>query len=176
MHQRNNAIKGKPRSITFVACPFIVLFLVLIAISFVSQQLFAQASEKKVKEIKVINNKIVSSATILSKLKMQEGLEFSENILNEERIQLMRKNAIIINTARGSLIDEKALLKALKNKDIAGAALDVYREEPLKDTELINCMDNLVLTPHIASQTIENQVNAATMIAEKISDFLKKFK
>jgi len=93
----------------------------------------------------------------------------TENILNEERMKLMRKDAIIINTARGSLID-------LKNKDIAGAALDVYREEPLKDSELITCEDNLILTPHIASQTIENQVDAATMIADKISDFLKKYK
>jgi outer membrane protein insertion porin family len=85
MHQRNNAIKGKPRSIAFCGIyPSIVLFLILISISFVNQQLFAQASKKKVKEIKVINNKIVSSATILSKLKMQEGLEFSEDILNED--------------------------------------------------------------------------------------------
>ena len=54
------------------------------------------------------------------------------NIINEERINLMRKDAILINTARGNLIDDKVLLKALKNKDIAGAALYVYREEPLK--------------------------------------------
>ncbi|MFX0035366.1 MAG: hydroxyacid dehydrogenase [Candidatus Hermodarchaeota archaeon] len=98
----------------------------------------------------------------------------TENLINEKRITLMRKDAIIINTARGNLIDEKALLKALKNKDIAGAALDVYREEPLKDQELISWDENLVLTPHIASQSIENQTAAATMIAEKISNFLKK--
>ncbi|MFX1320049.1 MAG: hydroxyacid dehydrogenase [Promethearchaeota archaeon] len=98
----------------------------------------------------------------------------TENMINEDRIKLMRKDAIIINTARGNLIDEKALLKALKNKDIAGAALDVYREEPLKDQELINWDENLVLTPHIASQSIENQTAAATMIAKKMSDFLKK--
>ncbi|TET59771.1 MAG: hydroxyacid dehydrogenase [Promethearchaeota archaeon] len=95
------------------------------------------------------------------------------NIINEERINLMRKDSILINTARGNLIDNKALLKALKNKDIAGAALDVYREEPLKDQELINWRENLILTPHIASQSIENQTAAATMIAEKISNFLK---
>ena len=100
----------------------------------------------------------------------------TENLINENRIKLMRKDAIIINTARGNLIDEKALLKALKNKDIAGAALDVYREEPLKDQELINWDENLVLTPHIASQSIENQIAAATMIAEKMSDFLKNIK
>ena len=98
----------------------------------------------------------------------------TENMINEDRIKLMRKDAIIINTARGNLIDEKALLKALKNKDIAGAALDVYREEPLKDQELINWDENLILTPHIASQSIENQTAAATMIAKKMSDFLKK--
>ncbi|MFX1314713.1 MAG: hydroxyacid dehydrogenase [Promethearchaeota archaeon] len=98
----------------------------------------------------------------------------TENIINEDRINLMRKDAIIINTARGNLIDEKALLKALKNKTIAGAALDVYREEPLKDQELIDWDENLILTPHIASQSIENQTAAATMIAEKMSVFLKK--
>lgn len=98
----------------------------------------------------------------------------TENIINEERIKLMRKDAIIVNTARGTLIDEKALIKALKNKDISGAALDVFREEPLKDQGLITCQDNLILTPHIASQTIENQTDAATIIAEKISKFLKK--
>ena len=96
------------------------------------------------------------------------------NIINEERINLMRKDAILINTARGNLIDDKVLLKALKNKDIAGAALDVYREEPLKNQELIDWKENLILTPHIASQSIENQTAAATMIAEKMSNFLKK--
>ena len=95
------------------------------------------------------------------------------DIINKERINLMRKDAILINTARGNLIDDKALLKALKNKDIAGAALDVYREEPLKNQELITWKENLILTPHIASQSIENQIAAATMIAEKISNFLK---
>ncbi len=98
----------------------------------------------------------------------------TENIINEDRITMMRKDAILINTARGNLIDNKALLKALKNKTIAGAALDVYHEEPLKDQELINWNENLVLTPHIASQSIENQTAAATMIAEKMSNFLKK--
>jgi len=97
----------------------------------------------------------------------------TENIINEERIKLMRKDSILINTARGNLIEEKALLNALKNQDIAGAALDVYRDEPLKDQELIKYNENLVLTPHIASQSIENQTAAAIMVAEKMSNFLK---
>ncbi len=97
----------------------------------------------------------------------------TENIINQERIKLMRKDAILINTARGNLIDDNALLNALKNKEIAGAALDVYREEPLKNEDLIKWNENLVLTPHIASQSIENQTAAATMVAEKIVNFLK---
>jgi D-3-phosphoglycerate dehydrogenase len=96
------------------------------------------------------------------------------NLINQERLGLMRKDAILINTARGNLIDEDALLNALKNKDIAGAALDVYLEEPIKNEGLINWNENLILTPHIASQSIENQTEAATMIAEKMSNFLKK--
>ncbi len=97
----------------------------------------------------------------------------TDNILSENRIKLMRKEAVIINTARGSLIDEKALLDALKNNHIAGAALDVYREEPLKDTSLMEYDENLILTPHIASQTIENQIEAATTVAKKMCEYLK---
>ena len=99
----------------------------------------------------------------------------TEGLINEESINLMQKDAILINTARGSLINEKDLLQALNNKKIAGAALDVYREEPLKNQELIDWDENLIITPHIASQSIENQTAAATMIAEKMSDFLRNY-
>jgi D-3-phosphoglycerate dehydrogenase len=98
----------------------------------------------------------------------------TENTINEKRLKMMKKNTLVINTARGNLVDEAALIKALKNKEIGGAALDVYREEPLKNMELCNCEDNLILTPHIASQTIETQTQASLMIAEKVSAFLKK--
>jgi len=97
----------------------------------------------------------------------------TENILDAGKFKLINENSIIINTARGKLIDDNALLEALKNGKIAGAALDVYREEPLKNEEFINYKGNLILTPHIASQSKENQVQAAVMIAEKISNFLK---
>jgi D-3-phosphoglycerate dehydrogenase len=97
----------------------------------------------------------------------------TENIINENSLKLMKKEAIVINTARGGLIDETALVKALENGDIAGAALDVYKEEPLKDEVLINCKKNLILTPHIGSQTKETQIQASVQIAEKISAYLK---
>ena len=97
----------------------------------------------------------------------------TENTIDERRIGLMNKKAILINTARGTLVDENALIEALKNKKIGGAALDVYREEPLKNMDLCSCEENLVLTPHIGSQTEETQIQASIMIAEKISDYLK---
>jgi phosphoglycerate dehydrogenase-like enzyme len=97
----------------------------------------------------------------------------TENIVNESTLKLMKKSAVLINTARGQLIDEKALITALKEEQIAGAALDVYRKEPLDNEDLQKLKKILILTPHIASQSKENQVAAATMIAEKMVSFLK---
>ncbi|MFX1323946.1 MAG: hydroxyacid dehydrogenase [Promethearchaeota archaeon] len=96
----------------------------------------------------------------------------TERTIDERRLKLMRKETIIINTARGNLIDEDALVVALQNNQIGGAALDVYREEPLTNMDLCNCEENLILTPHIGSQTYETQIQASIMIAEKISDYL----
>ncbi len=97
----------------------------------------------------------------------------TENTINERRLNLMNEKTIIINTARGSLIDEGALIKALKNNIIGGAALDVYWKEPLENKELYSIKNNLIILPHLGSQTQETQIQASVMIAEKISDFLK---
>ncbi|TKJ26273.1 MAG: 3-phosphoglycerate dehydrogenase [Promethearchaeota archaeon Loki_b31] len=131
-----------------------------------------------VEEAKNIGCKIYSSIDDLLKDAQIVSLHLpvtsqTENTINATNIKLMNKKSILINTARGKLIEEKALIDALVNKEIGGAALDVFREEPLKDTNLINCEGNLILTPHIGAQTIETQVYAATKIAEKMSNFLK---
>jgi len=97
----------------------------------------------------------------------------TENLINENRLKLMNKNTILINTSRGQLIDEDALVKALKNKEIGGAGLDVFREEPLNNKELMEIKDNLILTPHLGSTTKETQLDAAVMIAELMSYYLK---
>ena len=133
---------------------------------------------KAVEEAKSMGCKIYSSIDELLKEAQIISLHLpatpqTENTINTENIKLMRNDSILINTARGQLIEEKALLDALVKKEIGGAALDVYREEPLKDMDLINCEGNLILTPHIGSQTIETQVYAATKIAEKMSNYLK---
>jgi D-3-phosphoglycerate dehydrogenase len=100
--------------------------------------------------------------------------EQTKNMINEKRLKLMNKSTVIINTARGALIDEAALIKSLKNGEIGGAALDVFREEPLKNEDLYNIGENLILTPHIGSSTVETQVSAAVGVAEKISQYLKE--
>ncbi|MBN1213936.1 MAG: hydroxyacid dehydrogenase [Candidatus Lokiarchaeota archaeon] len=99
--------------------------------------------------------------------------ENTENIIDDMQLNLMNKSTLIVNTARGTLINEKALLDALNNGKIGGAALDVFRKEPLDNLDLCNCINNLILTPHIGSQTIETQIEASTGIALKIVNFLK---
>ena len=97
----------------------------------------------------------------------------THHMISEEEIRLMKKGAYLINTSRGAIVDEKALLEALKSGKLGGAALDVYEEEPPRDLTLIR-MPSFVCTAHIGAQTEEAQKAAATLIAEKIIDSLKK--
>ena len=80
--------------------------------------------------------------------------ESTKNFMNEERLQLLKSNAIFINLARGGLIDEDVLKKMVLEKRIAGAALDVFEIEPPIDKELLT-MDNVLVTPHIGGSTEE---------------------
>lgn len=79
------------------------------------------------------------------------------HLMNEERFKLMKKSAFIINTARGDIIDEKALVNALVNKEIAGAGLDVFETEPNLPAEL-KTMENVVSFPHLGSATSETRI------------------
>jgi len=94
------------------------------------------------------------------------------HMIGSEEFQLMKKGAILVNTSRGAVVDEKALLTALKSGKIGGAALDVYEVEPPRDLELIR-LPNAVCTAHIGAQTKEAQNMAAIMIAEKVINSLK---
>ena len=78
----------------------------------------------------------------------------TNNILNKDRLQMLRKDAILINLARGGLLDESALKKILSEKNIAGAALDVFSVEPPIDTDFAH-LDNVLITPHIGGSTEE---------------------
>jgi len=98
--------------------------------------------------------------------------EQTKNLISEREFSLMKPQARIINCARGGIIDESALYKALKEKKIAGAALDVYEKEPPpKDSPLFE-LDNIVLSPHLGASTEEAQVNVAVEIAECVRDAL----
>ena len=134
-----------------------------------------QNAKKKAQEFGYIVHhsidELIQDALIVS-LHIPATIE-TENTIDERRLKLMNENTLIINTARGKLIDEEALIRALKNKAIGGAALDVYREEPLKNEKLWKCEENLILTPHIGSQTEETQMLASVMIAEKIIKYFK---
>ncbi len=79
----------------------------------------------------------------------------------------MKKTAYLINTARGAVIDESALVSALRNKRIAGAGLDVYEDEPQLKPGLA-FLENVVLTPHLGSATIETRAKMSIMAAENI--------
>ncbi len=91
----------------------------------------------------------------------------TRHLINAERLKIMKPTAYLINTSRGPVIDEKALVEALKDKVIAGAALDVYENEPALTPGLVD-LENIVLTPHIASATKETRDKMAEMAAKNI--------
>lgn len=95
------------------------------------------------------------------------------NMLDAPMLAKMKPGARLVNCARGGLIDEAALAEALKEERIAGAALDVYGNEPLEaDSPLRSVGKNLILTPHLGASTEEAQVNVAIDVAEQIRDVL----
>jgi glyoxylate reductase len=96
----------------------------------------------------------------------------TRHMIGEEELKMMKRNAILINTSRGAVIDEKALIKALKEKWIFGAGLDVYEHEP-KVSEELKKMDNVVLEPHIGSATLETRTKMAIIAAENLITSLK---
>jgi glyoxylate reductase len=95
------------------------------------------------------------------------------HLIDEQKINRMKKDAILINTARGKIVDEKALIRALKEKRIAGAGLDVFEIEPLpSDSELLE-LENVVLSPHRGSASIETRSVMAELAAKNLIAVLK---
>jgi D-3-phosphoglycerate dehydrogenase len=93
------------------------------------------------------------------------------NILSAEAIAKTKPGVRIINCARGGLVDEEALAAALKSGHVAGAAFDVFKEEPATENPLFN-LPNVVCTPHLGAATTEAQENVALQVAEQMSDYL----
>lgn len=95
------------------------------------------------------------------------------HMINEEKLKLMKKNSIIINTARGAVIDTNALVKALNEGWIAGAGIEVFEEEPIPPNHPLTAFKNVVLTPHIGSATYEARHAMAEKVAENLITFIK---
>ena len=96
--------------------------------------------------------------------------EDTYHLIGDRELSLMKKTAYLINTSRGPVVDEKALYNALKERKIAGAAIDVYENEP-RFTEGLEKLDNIVMTSHIASATIQTRQLMSYKAAQNIIDF-----
>jgi D-3-phosphoglycerate dehydrogenase len=100
-------------------------------------------------------------------------IDSTRKMIAEKQLRAMKKSAFIVNCARGSVIDEKALTKALKERWIAGAALDVLEEEPPSRDNPLLSLDNVVVTPHIAWNTREATEKSQKAIREEITRIIK---
>lgn len=97
----------------------------------------------------------------------------TKHMINKDTLSLMKPTAFIINTSRGALIDEKALVEALKNQTIAGAGLDVQEEEPPKEDSPLYQLDNVILTPHMGWKGLETRQRLVSILASNIKAYLE---
>lgn len=95
----------------------------------------------------------------------------THHLIGEQELNRMKRSAFLINVARGPVVDEEALVHALRERSIAGCALDVFEYEPAIEPELI-AMSNVVIVPHIGSATVETREKMALMVVEDILDVL----
>ena len=124
----------------------------------------------KVNAVKVSTEKLISESDIISlHTKLNDE---TKNMLNKNTIASMKKTAVIVNCARGGLINESDLKDALNNDVIAGAAIDVYEKEPATENVMFGAK-NLLLTPHLGASSKEAQSNVAIDVANQVADYLK---
>ena len=127
-----------------------------------------KAQEMKVEKIEEVEDLLARADFVTLHLPKTEK---TANILNADRIAKMKKGARLINCARGGLVDEAAVRAALDSGALAGAAFDVFAEEPAKDNVLFGA-PNFVATPHLGAATTEAQENVALQVAEQMADYL----
>ncbi|MCW3991908.1 MAG: D-glycerate dehydrogenase [Candidatus Bathyarchaeota archaeon] len=100
-------------------------------------------------------------------------LPSTRGLMGEEELEMMKPTAVIINTSRGPVVNQEALVEALENGRIAGAALDVFEAEPIPLDDRLLEMENVVVTPHIASATWETRRKMAESCVESVREFLE---
>jgi D-3-phosphoglycerate dehydrogenase len=94
-------------------------------------------------------------------------------MIGQEQLRRMKPGAFLVNTARGHIVDEVALEKALRQGQIAGAAMDVFAEEPPRKEHPLLSLDNFVATPHVAGATEESMGRMATELADEVLRVLR---
>jgi (S)-sulfolactate dehydrogenase len=99
-------------------------------------------------------------------------VESTRNLADARRLALMKPDAILVNTARGGIVDEAALAAALRARRVGAAAIDVFADEPLAAGSPLADAPNLLLTPHIAGVTAESNARVSAMIAERVGEIL----
>jgi (S)-sulfolactate dehydrogenase len=99
-------------------------------------------------------------------------LDSTRHLINAERLALMKAHAVLINTARGGVVDEQALAEALRARRLGGAALDVFEQEPLPAAPHFAGCPNLILTPHIAGVSTESNERVSSLIAQRVLEAL----
>ena len=97
----------------------------------------------------------------------------TRDLIGEKELKLMKPTAFLINVARGRIVDEKALAKALKEEWIAGAASDVFSQEPVRSDNPLLKIENIILSPHMAALTKECVIRMATGAAQGVLDVLR---
>jgi (S)-sulfolactate dehydrogenase len=98
----------------------------------------------------------------------------TRGLLNAGRLALMKPNAVLINTARGGLVDEVTLATMLRQGKLGGAALDVFEQEPLPKNSHLAQVPGLLLTPHVAGVTVESNERVSSLIAERVAEALSQ--
>ncbi len=130
--------------------------------------------------------KIRYADKIFSKEKLPELLRLSDfvaltlpltdktfHLIGEKELAQMKNSAYLINTSRGKIIDEKALIDALENQRIAGAGLDVFEEEPLSSNSRLYDFENVIITPHVAGTMVDYFQKVAEIFKENLKRFLR---
>ena len=139
-------------------------------IIYTDPQRLGPEEEKKYKAFFLPLDELLSSADIIT---VHAALTpQSYHLISREKIKLIKKDAILINVARGPIVDEKALAEALEKKQIWGAGLDVYEREPEIEERLL-FLENVVLLPHIGSASYETRLKMAMMAARNLVQGLK---
>ena len=129
-----------------------------------------EALEKSTGARKVSLEKLMKSSDVIS---LHIPLtDRTRNLIDKDHLNLMKETAILVNTARGEVLDEKELVKMLKSKRIFAAGFDVYENEPMLNKELLK-LKNVVLLPHIGSATFEARTKMAELCAKNLINVLK---